>query len=282
VAAVTGFGTPGVFRGRRAVRPSPVFLAVLAVTALGAGLAWTQQLAGSRLGDVGVFLFVLGGWVVSVSLHEFAHAYAAFRAGDRSVEAAGYLSLNPLRYAHPLLSIVLPLLFIVQGGIGLPGGAVYLHRQSFRSKAAQSLAAAGGPLVNVVLAGVLLVIARSHNATVLGHYALGAAAAEHGRFWTGLAFLGFLQLTAAVLNLLPIPGLDGWAILEPYLSRETVGFGDKIKPWGMLGVILLLQAQRINSVFFTAVDWLYDRSGAARTLADLGHEFFRFWAKAPW
>jgi Zn-dependent protease len=249
-----------------------VFLAVLAVTALGAALAWTQQSAGSRLGDVGVFLFVLGGWVVSVSLHEFAHAYAAFRAGDRSVEAAGYLSLNPLRYAHPVLSIVLPLLFIVQGGIGLPGGAVYLHRHAFRSKAAQSLAAAGGPLVNVVLAVVLLVIARTHNASVL-------AGGDHTRFWGGLAFLGFLQVTAAVLNLLPIPGLDGWAILEPHLAPETVALGEKIKPWGMLGVILLLQIQRLNAIFFTAVDWLYNRTGAHPLLSSLGYEFFRFWAK---
>ena len=46
----------------------------------------------------------------------------------------GYLTLNPFKYAHPLLSIVLPLFFIVQGGIGLPGGAVYLHPHAFRSK----------------------------------------------------------------------------------------------------------------------------------------------------
>jgi Zn-dependent protease len=259
-----------------------VFLAVLAVTALGAGLAWAQETGGSRLGDVGVFLFVFGGWIVSVCLHEFAHAYAAFRAGDRSVEAAGYLSLNPFRYAHPLLSIILPLLFIVQGGIGLPGGAVYLHRHAFRTKAAQSLAAAGGPLVNVVLAVALLTIARSHNAVVLDNYAAGAAAAGHGRFWTGLAFLGMLQITAAVLNLLPIPGLDGWAILEPHLAPQTVAFGDKIKPWGMLGVIVLLQLQRLNSLFFSAVGWLYDRTGANGLLAGLGREFFRFWAKQPW
>ena len=102
-------------------------------------------------GDFGVFLFVLGGWVVSLCLHEFAHAYAAYRAGDHSVEAAGYLTLNPFKYAHPLLSIVLPLFFIVQGGIGLPGGAVYLHPHAFRTRAQRSLAAAVGPLTNVAV-----------------------------------------------------------------------------------------------------------------------------------
>ena len=67
---------------------------------------------------------------------------------------------------------------------------------------------------------------------------------QHVRFWSALAFLGFLQITATVLNLLPIPGLDGYAIIEPYLDRQTRAVGDKIKPWGMIGVIVLLQFQR--------------------------------------
>ncbi len=115
------------------------------------------------------------------------------------VEAAGYLTLNPFKYAHPVLSIVLPLLFIVQGGIGLPGGAVYLHRHAFRSRAQQSLAALAGPPSNVVL--------RGRPAAVGPHP--GRRRRTPASFWSGLAFLGFLQVSAAVLNLLPIPGLDG-------------------------------------------------------------------------
>lgn len=257
-------------RRRGAIRPSPLFLAFVAVTALGGVLAWFQQGPGSRLGDIGVFLLVIGGWVVSVCLHEFAHAYAAYRAGDRSVEAAGYLTLNPFKYAHPLLSIILPLFFIVQGGIGLPGGAVYLHPHDFRSKRAQSVAAAVGPLTNVVLAAALLVLVE-HN-----------TGAEHLRFWSGLAFLGFLQVTAAVLNLLPIPGLDGWSIIEPYLDPQTQHGAEKIKPWGMLGVIVLLQFNSISSAFFSLVDHIYDLTGADRELAAVGQLFFKFWLKDPW
>lgn len=249
------------------MRPSPVFFAFVAVTAAGGWLAWqsgTQP--GARLGDVGVFLLVLGGWVVSLCFHEFAHAYSAYRAGDGSVEAAGYLTLNPFRYAHPVLSIVLPLFFIVQGGIGLPGGAVYLHRHDFRSKISQSIAAAAGPAVNVVFAVALLTLAKGHPVDD-----------AHLRFWTGLAFLGFLQVTAAVLNLLPIPGLDGWAILEPHLNADTVRSADKIKPWGMLGVIVLLQIQQLNSAFFDAVDRLYGLTGTSTVLWQIGQLFFKFW-----
>ena len=56
-------------RRRGVVRPSPLFLTVLAVTAAGAALAWAKDQPGSRLGDFGVFLFVLGGWVASVCVH---------------------------------------------------------------------------------------------------------------------------------------------------------------------------------------------------------------------
>ena len=265
---------------RGVVRPSPLFLAFVAVTALGGALAWVETGAGSRLGDFGVLLLVLGGWIVSVCFHEFAHAYAAYRAGDRSVEQAGYLTLNPFKYTHPVLSILLPLFFIVQGGIGLPGGAVYLHRHAFRSKAMQSVASFAGPAVNLVLGVVLLVVAKSHEADIIGY--LSSSNAGHARFWSGVAFLGFLQITAAVLNLLPVPGLDGWAIIEPYLAPETQRLGDKIKPWGMLGVIvILLYVNQLNRYFFDFVKKLAGLTGANDVLRSAGSYFFKFWTKNP-
>jgi Zn-dependent protease len=256
-------------RRTRAVRPSPIFLAFVALAALGGWLAWRDNAPGHRVADFGVFIMVIALWVVSLCLHEFAHAYAAYRAGDRAVEAAGYLTLNPLKYAHPVLSILIPLLFIVQGGIGLPGGAVYLHRHSFRSKASQSIAAAAGPLTNVVFAVLLLALVHSHQD------------GSHGRFWTGLAFVGFLQITAAVLNLLPIPGLDGWAIIEPYVDPVTADGAEKIKPWGMLGVIVLLQIRTVNIWFFDLVYRIFESSGVPSAMSESGHLYFEFWMRAP-
>ncbi len=264
-------------RRRRAVRPSPLFLAVVAVAAVGGVIAWTQTGPGSRFGDFGVLVFVLGAWMVSVCLHEFAHAYAAWRAGDRSVADAGYLTLNPFKYTHPLLSIALPLLFIVLGGIGLPGGAVYLHPHAFRSRAMRSVAAGVGPAVNLVLAVVLLLVARSH-LSAGGVLVLD----EHGRFWSAVAFLGFLQMSAAVLNLLPVPGLDGYAIIEPYLDGNTQEIGNKVKPWGMLGLLaLIFYVPALNNLFFDLVDFLYRLTGADTLWWQLGHQFFRFWVKTP-
>lgn len=266
-------------RRRDAVRPSPLFLAVLAVTAVGGVLAWSTDTPQDRLGDFGVFLFVLGAWVASVCIHEFAHAYAAYRAGDRSVEARGYLTLNPFKYTHPFLSIILPLVAIVGGGFALPGGAVYLHPHAFRTRAQRSMAAAAGPMVNIVLAIVLVLVAKDH-VRLTDIFSYFAGHGQHTRFWGGVAFLALLQVTAAVLNLLPIPGLDGYAIIEPYLSPETRQLGEKVKPWGLFAVLILLfYARPIQDAFFHLVDGIYGALGGTEEARSFGYNLFRWWAK---
>ena len=61
---------------------------------------------------------------MSLCLHEFGHALVAYRGGDRSVRGKGYLTLDIRRYTDVGLSFVLPVLFLLLGGIPLPGGAV--------------------------------------------------------------------------------------------------------------------------------------------------------------
>ena len=155
-----------------------------------------------------MFIFVVAGWLVSLCLHEFAHAYTAWRFGDHDVEARGYLTLNPLKYSHPLLSLGLPVLFIALGGIGLPGRrgvpADVVH--DARQKSLVSLA---GPAPTWCSGWCSLVAIRAFGDS------------EHLAFWGAMAFLAFLQMTAAVLNLLPIPGLDGYGALEPHLSPRN-------------------------------------------------------------
>ncbi|HVH66161.1 MAG TPA: Clp protease N-terminal domain-containing protein, partial [Candidatus Acidoferrum sp.] len=108
-----------------ALRLSPVFAIPLGAMLIGGAGLWIG--APDALVVPLSLLFVVGGWVTSLCIHEFGHAFIAYLGGDRSVAAAGYLSLNPLKYTHPVLSIALPVVFLLIGGIGLPGGAVYLN-----------------------------------------------------------------------------------------------------------------------------------------------------------
>jgi Zn-dependent protease len=250
---------------RVAVRPSPVFLLIAAVTVVSGSYLWRAGGGEAVRSDgIAAFVFVVSGWLVSLCLHEFMHAFLAWRFGDREVEARGYLTLNPFKYTHALLSFVLPVLFIAMGGIGLPGGAVYLHTGLISSRVRRAMVSLAGPAVNVVCAAVLL-------------YALRSGDQAHWMFWEALAFLAFLQLTASVLNLLPVPGLDGYGMIEPYLSRESQSAFGQFKPYGLLGVFLLLQVQQLNTAFFNAIYRIFELSGVSRIAAQGGYELIRFW-----
>ena len=249
----------------RPVRPSPIFLAIVALTAAGGTVAWLSAQQIRPLAYVGVFVFVIFGWLVSLCLHEFGHAYTAWRFGDRDVTGRGYLTLNPLKYSHPLLSLGLPVLFIALGGIGLPGGAVYVQT-AFMSKRQKTLVSLAGPAVNLVFAVVLLTLIR-----LLYDPA-------HSVFWAGMAFLAFLQITALLLNMLPIPGLDGYGALEPHLSAETQRALQPAKQWGFFLLLLLLLAPGLNQWFFSAVYWLFDLSGVSSALSAVGGQLTRFWS----
>lgn len=249
---------------RTAVRPSPIFLLIVALAVAGGVLAWEADLD-SNLARIGVFVLVVSGWIVSVCLHEFAHAYTAWRAGDHEVELRGYLTLNPLKYAHPLLSIGLPLVFIALGGFALPGGAVYVHSGNF-SPRVQRLISGAGPAVNAVCAVALLVIVRAFGSP-----------REHAAFWFGLSFLAFLQITATVLNLLPIPGTDGFGILEPSLSYQTRRSLEQFKTYGLLIMLAILWIPALNHVFFTAVYDLFALSGVPASWSVYGSFLTRFW-----
>jgi Zn-dependent protease len=250
---------------RRSVRPSPIFLAIVALTVLGGVLAWLAADAVRPLAYAGVFIFVIAGFLVSLCLHEFAHAYTAWRFGDHDVEARGYLTLNPLKYSHPLLSLGLPALFIALGGIGLPGGAVYV-RTSWMTKRQKTLVSLAGPATNVLFAALLLVLTRA------------LADSAHSVFWAAMAFLAFLQLTAALLNLLPVPGLDGYSALEPHLSPQTQNALQPAKQWGFLILLLLLFTPQVNRWFFGIVDWFFELSGIPSVLWQIGSQLTRFWS----
>ena len=249
----------------QSVRPSPIFLAIVALTVAGGVLAWLAADVRQPLAYVGVFTFVIAGFLVSLCLHEFAHAYTAWRFGDRDVEARGYLTLNPLKYSHPLLSLGLPALMIALGGIGLPGGAVWV-RTSFMTKRQRTLVSLAGPATNLGCAIVLLIVTRLLWEPV------------HAVFWGAMAFLAFLQMTAFVLNILPVPGLDGYGALEPHLSEQTQRALQPAKQFGFLILLVLLFTPQVNGWFFDAVFALCDVSGVPRELVGLGFSLTRFWS----
>ena len=247
-----------------AVRISPVFgIPVGAMLVGGAGL-WSGVAPSLALPLT--LLFVLGGWVTSLCIHEFGHAFIAYLGGDRSVASAGYLSLNPLKYLHPLLSIGLPVVFLLLGGIGIPGGAVYLNEQAIRNNRWRSFASAAGPLSNLlfaVLIGWPFFVFRD------------SAPGGTEQFWAALAFLVFVEISAVVLNLIPIPPFDGFGIIAPWLSIEIRILANRL---GMLPLLvlffLLWQGGPVSATFWNSVYALSGVLNIPPDLISLGHQQF--------
>jgi Zn-dependent protease len=247
---------------RGAFRPSGIFLCLVALFLLSGWMAW----AGYGSARLNVLVFVVAGWLVSLCLHEYAHAVAAYLFGDRSTAERGYLTLNPLKYSHPLLSIVFPVVIVLLGGIGLPGGAVWVDHHAIPGRLRHTVVSAAGPATNVLFTLALV-----------APFAVGVDIFAHLDFWIAVAFLAFLQLTASVLNLMPIPGVDGGNALHPWLSPQWRRGYDLMAPYGMLLLFALLWNDRIGGWFFTGVFWLGDWLGLPRGLYSAGFDMIRFW-----
>ncbi len=159
--------------------------------------------------------------VVAITVHEFAHAWWADRAGDPTPRAAGRLTLNPVAHFDPIGSV----LFLLVGfGWAKP---VPINPLRFRRPRRDGvLVAMWGPLCNFLLALAAALILRALG----GHATYGTTAL--------LSTFTLLNLNLAVFNLLPIPPLDGSHILSGMLDpRRAYEF----EVWGRrFGFILLL------------------------------------------
>jgi Zn-dependent protease len=234
------------------------------------------------------FAFVLIGWIFSVSAHEFAHALVAYLGGDWTVRDKGYLSFNPLRYTHPVTSILLPLVFLALGGIGLPGGAVYIERHRLRNKYWGAAVSAAGPVANLLLAFVLsapfifgVVETDIIRLKIFDYYPQDAGGLwENSSLWSAVAFLAMLQVTAVVFNLLPLPPLDGFGIIEPFLDERTAMQLRQLGMYGLLLIFIILWTP-LGSEFWEFVFDVVNLFQIPDTLIREGFRDFLFWQNPP-
>lgn len=182
---------------------APSFIILIAITAAAGYAVWNNQ-----YGNLAAIAFLISSAIVTLCIHEFGHAVVAYVGGDKSVRAKGYLTLDVLKYADPISSVVLPMAFLFMGGIPLPGGAVYVNTYALRGRLWEVFVSAAGILFNVIALVPIVVLYHKHSE--LGGSEL---------FWQVVSFLIYIEIAAILLNLLPIPSFDGFGILEPFLPR---------------------------------------------------------------
>lgn len=211
------------------------------------------------------FTIVFFGWIFSLCLHEFSHALVAYLGGDHTVREKGYLTFNPLRYTDPIFSIALPLLFLIMGGIGLPGGAVYIERWRIRNRFMLSAMSLAGPAANLLVAillGIILRFSQFIDPSLL----------------PGLSFLLALQVSAVFFNLIPLPPFDGYNAIEPFLNPAIRMQVDRFRGVTIWIVFLLFWFVPFVGQFFWNGVFIFSLLlGADPFQIASGYERFRFW-----
>lgn len=214
------------------------------------------------------FIVVTVLWVFSVCLHEFGHAWAAYQGGDYTVRDKGYLSLNPLKYTHPVYSVLIPVAMMMLGGIGLPGGAVYIERSLLRSRAWDTWVSLAGIAMNLVM---IFVISLLFKTGLLKNDPESLASVS-------LGLLLLLEVSAILLNLIPIPPLDGFQAIAPWLPadvRDRMFAISNIGPWILF---MALYVGPINEAFWHIVFAITQFLGVDPEVSyGVGMHAFRFW-----
>jgi Zn-dependent protease len=188
--------------------------------------------------DWGHATLIFAAVVPSIILHEVAHGAVANHFGDDTAKRAGRLTLNPVAHVDPFGTLLLPALLSLSG-FGAFGYAkpvpvnVHRLRNPRRDTLLVSLA---GPAVNIALAVAAGLVLRSRYAGALRSVFFIDQLPIVPRF---LFWLGLMNALLAAFNLLPIPPLDGSALVERSLPREWWPAWLKLRQYGM-GVLLLL------------------------------------------
>jgi Zn-dependent protease len=253
---VTGSWSPPPPPGQR--RPAPNPRSVIWVIA---GLVLVLLLVRIHHLQVLTILFFCAfiPWVI---LHEVSHGALALAFGDDTAKRAGRLTLNPIRHIDPFGSILLPAMLALSGTGVVFGWAkpVPVTVNRLRHPRNQNVAVAlVGPAVNVALAVIFalayrVVVPTADKFTPGGFFIPITDQAT----WVQFVFaLGYVNVLLAVFNLIPLPPLDGSAVVERLLPARLIPAYYRIRPFTIFLplVVVLLFPSVLDRIFDPALNW---------------------------
>jgi Zn-dependent protease len=213
---------------------------VLAGTAIGVAIV-VEAVHRHVVGSQQLWYFVV--LVPSIVLHEVSHGAVANICGDKTAKEAGRLTLNPIKHIDIFGTILLPILLIVTTGTAfgwakpVPVSVNRLHHP--RNQAV--LVGLAGPAVNIVLAlifGFAFRLITNDGAKL--PFGGNGAISGWPLFYELLYLAGFANVIIAAFNLIPIPPLDGSAVVERLLPQSVLPSYYRVRSFSMLLVLALV------------------------------------------
>jgi len=197
-------------------------------------------------------LILFGCLVVAIILHEVSHGVVAWWLGDDTAKRAGRLTLNPVPHIDPFGSIILPAMGVIAGlpifGFAKP---VPVNPARLRNPRRDViLVSLAGPTTNLLLMAVAALGARAI------HDRAGAPPGAIDQSTPSLLleivfFFALVNLLLGLFNLLPIPPLDGSALIERALPASWLPRWYQIRPYGLLLLIVLVFSTHLVSTVVT-------------------------------
>lgn len=190
--------------------------------------------------------------LLAITLHEAAHGWVADKLGDPTARNLGRISLNPIKHIDPMGTVVLPLALLFLSGfiIGWAKPVPVDPRHFKQPHLDMAMVALAGPAANFVMAcGWALLIVFSE--MMAGQMATGGWLAV---FLINMSMAGItINLILMVLNLLPIPPLDGGRVIAGIMSPQAASSFMRIEPYGMWIIIGLLVSGILGKIIWPMV-----------------------------
>lgn len=209
-----------------------------------------------HLSNVETTIYMLIGLIIGVILHEFMHGFVAYKSGDMTAKNAGRLTLDPIAHIDPIGTLLLPGILLVLRLMGLNtfifayAKPVPINPFAFRKRSAIIWVSLAGPLTNLAIALVFLGVARiTYDVGGLGDYFRNTSPTVF-RMFVAFLYIFYVNVLLFVLNLIPIPPLDGSRIVAYFLKGNARNAYRSIEPYGfviIMGFLLLF------SVVFTTL-----------------------------